>query len=106
MHEGEDRGRGANTQGERDHRGSSESGCFSELPKRFLQIRHFVSLQCVWCRPVTALRSHFKIRMKRRAVSKSFAALLSCNTQQNGFVSVTHIAEYAQPGLQDPKVLP
>ncbi len=50
MYEGEDRGRGANTQGERDHRGGGESGCFSELPKRFLQIRHFVSLDCVWCR--------------------------------------------------------
>ena len=51
MNKGEDGGRGANTQGERDHRGRGESGCFFQLPKRFLQIRHFVSLDCVWCRP-------------------------------------------------------
>src|SRR5262245_13734614 len=50
MNEGEDRGRGANTQGECDHRSGGESGRFSESPKRFLQIRHFVSLNCVWRR--------------------------------------------------------
>src|SRR5262245_10365546 len=50
MNEGENRGRGANTQGECDHRSRGESVCFSESPKRFLQIRHVVSLDCVWCR--------------------------------------------------------
>src|SRR5262249_8377743 len=44
MNEGEDRGRGADTQGERNHRGGGESGRFSESTKRFLQIRHFVPL--------------------------------------------------------------
>src|SRR5499426_4897217 len=50
MNEGEDRRRGANTQGEREHRGGGESRCFSESPKRFLQILHFVSPDYVWCR--------------------------------------------------------
>ena len=86
MNEGEDRGRGANPQGERDHRSGGESGRFSESPKRFLQIRHFVSLDCVWRRRQSpALQVSFQIRMSRRVVSKSFAALLSCNTQEDRF---------------------
>jgi hypothetical protein len=84
MNEGEDRGRGANPQSERNHRGGGEAGRFSKSPKRLLQIRHFVSPDSVWRRrqPPLGLVSN---EDEPACVSKSPAAFLSCNTQQDWF---------------------
>lgn len=49
--------------------------------------------------------------MNRPVVSKSVAALLSCNTEQNRFgykptsIFLTHRAKYVRAGLKDPKVV-
>ncbi len=81
-------------------------GAFLSCPKRFLQIRHFVSRECIGaatCR--LRFQVSFQIRMNQCAVSKSVAALLrpQYSTEsvwlQADLNFVTHRAEYAQAGL-------